>query len=319
MGFKAAVSVFRGYHLYRQGALADAETSLRDAAEAFTLWNLGDEGRTETAAWLAAVLRERGDLEGARRELEAVAERGDTSHAARYWLDSQAELLLDEEQFERALEVARSAMRRFSSMAAIDTPARSHAAVALHHLGRHEEALELAREELSIAQRWGAPSIVARALRVLGTVERSAERLGEAAALAGRSPARLELAKALAEEGAVLRASRRPTEARDPLRRALELADALGADALAGRVRHELYAAGGRPRTTALRGAAALTPSERRVVERAAAGQTNRAIAEALFVTPKTVELHLRNAYRKLGARTRHDLAPLLQTAPPTT
>jgi len=130
--------------------------------------------------------------------------------------------------------------------------------------------------------------------------------------LAARSPARLEHAKTLAEEGAALRAARRPTEARDPLRHALELADALGADALAKRVRHELYAAGGRPRTTAQRGAAALTPSERRVVERAAAGQTNRAIAEALFVTPKTVELHLSNAYRKLGARSRHDLAGLL-------
>ena len=58
---------------------------------------------------------------------------------------------------------------------------------------------------------------------------------------------------------------------------------------------------------------AALTPAERRVVARAAAGQTNRAIAEALFVTPKTVELHLRNAYRKLGASSRHDLAGLLR------
>ena len=77
-------------------------------------------------------------------------------------------------------------------------------------------------------------------------------------------------------------------------------------------MRHELYAAGGRPRTTALQGRAALTPAELRVAERAAAGQTNRAIAEALFVTPKTVELHLRNAYRKLGAR---DLAALLEPA----
>jgi DNA-binding CsgD family transcriptional regulator len=203
-------------------------------------------------------------------------------------------------------------MERFAFLAAIDTPWRSHAAVALRHLGRHDDALELAAEQVDIARRWGAPSILARALRILGSVEQSPERLREAAALAGRSPARLELAKALAEEGAVLRAARRPSEARDPLRRALELADALGADALAGRVRHELYAAGGRPRTTALRGAAALTPSERRVVERAAAGQTNRAIAEALFVTPKTVELHLRNAYRKLGASSRHDLAGLL-------
>ena len=76
------------------------------------------------------------------------------------------------------------------------------------------------------------------------------------------------------------------------------------------------YAAGGRPRTTALQGPAALTPSERRVVERAAAGQTNRAIAEALFVTPKTVELHLRNAYSKLGARNRRDLPALMEPAP---
>ena len=152
---------------------------------------------------------------------------------------------------------------------------------------------------------------MARALRVLGTVEhaRAWSVCSEAAALASRSPARLEHAKALAALGGALRAARRPSEARDPLRRALELADALGADALAARVRQELYAAGGGPRTTALRGVDALTPSERRVAERAAAGQTNRAIAEALFVTPKTVELHLRNAYRKLGARNRHDLA----------
>jgi DNA-binding NarL/FixJ family response regulator len=47
-------------------------------------------------------------------------------------------------------------------------------------------------------------------------------------------------------------------------------------------------------------------------VERAVAGRTNRAIADALFVTPKTVELHLSNAYRKLGARSRRDLAGLL-------
>jgi DNA-binding NarL/FixJ family response regulator len=131
-------------------------------------------------------------------------------------------------------------------------------------------------------------------------------------ALAERSPARLEHAKALAALGTALRAARRPTEAREPLRQALALAEARGATALASRVRSELYAAGARPRTTALQGPAALTPSERRVAERAAAGQTNRAIAEALFVTPKTVELHLRNAYRKLGAGKRHELAALL-------
>ena len=199
-------------------------------------------------------------------------------------------------------------------MSAVDTPFRSYQALALHHLGRREEALALAGEEVEIAARWGAPSIVARALRVLGTVEHSPERLHAAATLAAGSPARLEHAKALAELGAALRAARRPTEARDPLRQALELADALGAGAVASRARQELYAAGGRPRSTALRGRDALTPSELRVAERAAAGQTNRAIADALFVTPKTVELHLRNAYRKLGVHKRHELATQLET-----
>jgi DNA-binding CsgD family transcriptional regulator len=61
-------------------------------------------------------------------------------------------------------------------------------------------------------------------------------------------------------------------------------------------------------------GAGALTAAERRVAERAATGQTNRAIAEALFVTTKTVELHLRNAYRKLGVSSRGELAGALGT-----
>jgi len=147
-----------------------------------------------------------------------------------------------------------------------------------------------------------APSSTPRASSICGKPWRSQ-----------RSPARLEHAKALAALGVALRAARRPSEARDPLRRALELADTLGAEAVARRARQELYATGARPRSTALRGPDALTPSERRIAERAAGGETNRAIGEALYVTPRTVELHLSNAYRKLGARGRHDLAALLE------
>ncbi|MET0686586.1 MAG: helix-turn-helix transcriptional regulator, partial [Solirubrobacteraceae bacterium] len=77
-------------------------------------------------------------------------------------------------------------------------------------------------------------------------------------------------------------------------------------------VRTELYAAGARPRTDALSGAAALTASERRVATLAAGGETNRDIAQTLYVTPKTVEVHLSNAYRKLGIRSRRELATAL-------
>jgi DNA-binding NarL/FixJ family response regulator len=93
-----------------------------------------------------------------------------------------------------------------------------------------------------------------------------------------------------------------------PLREALELAEACGSQPLVEAVRSELYATGARPRITALSGPEALTASECRVAALAAEGQTNRDIAQALYVTPKTVEVHLTNAYRKLGIRSRREL-----------
>ena len=154
----------------------------------------------------------------------------------------------------------------------------------------------------------------ARALRERGELrgEAGLDDLEAAVAAVEGSPARLELAKALAAHGRALRHARRPADAREPLRRALELADACGAEALAEDVRTELYAAGARPRTAALSGAGALTASERRVAALAAEGSSNRDIAQALFVTPKTVEVHLSNAYRKLGIRSRRELTGAL-------
>jgi DNA-binding CsgD family transcriptional regulator len=271
------------------------------------------------AALLSAVLRERGDLDRARRALEAASVPRAASDTARYWLDGLAELLLAEERFDEAYVVATEMERRFDFIVnPVDTPARSHRAVALYHLGRRAVGVALAAEALELARRWGAPGGLARALRVLGTLEREdgLGHLREAVDAAAGSVARLEYAKALIALGTSLRQTRRPTDAREPLRSGLELAAELGANALAVRARHELRAAGVRPRTTALTGPAALTTAERRVTERAAAGQTNRAIAEALFVTTKTVELHLRNAYRKLGVNSRSELSGTFDTVP---
>jgi DNA-binding CsgD family transcriptional regulator len=72
-------------------------------------------------------------------------------------------------------------------------------------------------------------------------------------------------------------------------------------------------AAGARPRRPAVRGTDALTPSERRVAEQAERGLTNREIAQALFVSTKTVEFHLRNAYFKLRIRSRGELSDALR------
>ena len=151
---------------------------------------------------------------------------------------------------------------------------RSLKAEALDRLGRREEAIELAQAELEVTRAFGAPSALGRTLRVLGTLERDdgLDRLREAVAVVEGSTARLEHAKALAALGASLRRARQPSEAREPLRRALELAGVCGADGLAAQVRAELHAAGARPRRDALSGVDSLTPSERRVADLAVAG-----------------------------------------------
>ena len=117
---------------------------------------------------------------------------------------------------------------------------------------------------------------------------------------------------ALAGHGASLRRSGRRTQAREPLLRALDLAERTGAAGLAAEVRRELRATGARPRRTALTGPDALTAGERRVADLAADGARNRQIAEHLFVTQATVETHLRHAFRKLNITSRAELPATL-------
>ena len=125
----------------------------------------------------------------------------------------------------------------------------------------------------------------------------------------------LERARAHAAAGAALRRAGRLVEAREELRLAVDLAHRCGAAALEAEALAELRAAGARPRRRLLTGAGALTPSERRIAELAAAGRQNRAIAETLVVTLATVEFHLRNAYRKLGITSRTGLGEALPAA----
>ena len=122
---------------------------------------------------------------------------------------------------------------------------------------------------------------------------------------------RLELARARHDLGVELRHAGKIVASREPLRRAADEASAIGAVRLAESARQELLAAGARPRREASSGPGSLTPSERRVAGLAADGLSNREIAETLWVTRKTVELHLGNVYAKLGIR-RAQLADVL-------
>jgi DNA-binding CsgD family transcriptional regulator len=109
--------------------------------------------------------------------------------------------------------------------------------------------------------------------------------------------------------GERLRRAGRRSEARAPLRRALEAFELLGAEPWAERARCELRSTGERVRRRTPDTRDQLTPQELRVALLVVDGATNREAAATLFVTPKTIETHLNNAYRKLGIRSRVELA----------
>jgi DNA-binding CsgD family transcriptional regulator len=155
-------------------------------------------------------------------------------------------------------------------------------------------------------------------LRAAGLViggEEGLELLAEAITTLKASPAKLEYAHALVDFGAQLRRLGRRSDARDPLRQGLHLATHCGAHSLAKQALDELRAAGGRPRHASITGVEALTANERRVADMAAESLTNREIAQALFVTTRTIEGHLTNVYRKLGITSRDQLTTALRSA----
>jgi len=197
-------------------------------------------------------------------------------------------------------------------------PWRSAAALSLAELGRHGEAQSLADDEVRRATSFGAARAIGIALRAQALVGPSAERvkrLETALEVLAPSPARLEHARVLIDLGATFRAAGQRTAAREPLLEGLALAARCGARALERRARAELAAIGVRPRSTEHTGADSLTPSELRVAELAAAGGTNREIAQTLFVTEKTVETHLGRAFRKLDISSRRQLPDVLAHA----
>jgi len=201
-----------------------------------------------------------------------------------------------------------------------DVPWRSWAAEGLRVLGRNDEARALVGEELALARRWGDPQAIGASLRVLGLIEGGSAGIGllrEAVEVLAGSEAQLEHVRALVELGAALRRANQRTEARERLRKGVDLARRVGAFGLAARANAEIAATGARPRKVLQTGLDALTASERRVAQLAADGMSNQEIAQTLFVTIKTVEVHLSHAYRKLEISSRAQLDTALRTPAP--
>jgi len=163
----------------------------------------------------------------------------------------------------------------------------------------------------------GSPVAGAAAARGRGMTDDDFEpAFARALALDDRRPMPFERARTLLAFGRRLHRARRRAEARDRLREALAGFERLGAEAWAGQAEAELRAAGARRRREG--DGDALTAQEWRVAEAVRRGSSNRAIAADLFLSPKTVEFHLHQIYRKLGVHSRTQLVAALADRPET-
>ena len=314
----AAALTFRSLARQRAGRPVDAVDDAQAALDhAFS-------GRVDldprfAAGYLAQALLDMGDLDGAERALTSVRGFETADAGPRYYSrEAAARLRRLQGHLGDALAIAVDAGRIWAEYG-FDNPAlggwRTEAALAAFGGGDPTHAAELAREELSLADSWGAPGARGRARRTLGRVLGGSEGLAllaESVLILQDSPARLEHARSLAATGAALRRTGRRNDAHNVLTEALDLAEICGAVRLTADIAVELRAAGFRPRRHRLGGPESLTISERRVADLAVVGNSNRAIAQALFITTKTVELHLTNTYRKLGIARRSELVDRL-------
>jgi DNA-binding CsgD family transcriptional regulator len=319
VGF-ALASLFRSYLELARGDLPRAEAEAQSALDAACQLRGGWFALPAVVAGLLDVLIERDRLDDGRRLLERTGTAADLpdSTPARLLLCSRGRLRLALGRVEEAvgdiLELERRE-RQWHVLAIHLVPRHETAAVGLAAAGDLRGARRHARLGLQAARRWGGARTVARALRVRASLEppAAAATLEEAVVLLEGSPARLDLAWALHDLGRAAARSGEHAGAERRLRAALDLAHHCGAVRLQAQARRGLVELGHRPRRAASTGVEALTGSERRVAELAAAGRTNREIAQLLFVTERTVEVHLTSAYRKLGIRSRRDLPPTLR------
>ncbi|MDE3131089.1 MAG: hypothetical protein KGL16_08030, partial [Acidobacteriota bacterium] len=277
-----------------------------DAREALELARRIDAGWVEIwmVACLCEALREQGELEAAARLVEPVRlEQAIGTAAALHALLARGRLRAALGDRDGAIGDLWLAGENVIVNNPSFLPWRTALATLLEG-SDPETARDLAERALRRARELGQARGIGIALRAHARLLRgpdALDQLVESVAFLRASPARLELAHSLVDLGGALRRAGRRTDAREPLREALALAQHCGAAALAEVAQQELIVSGARPRRERLSGPEALTPSERRVAELAASGMQNREIAQALFVTTKTVGTHLAHIYQKLG------------------
>ncbi len=183
-------------------------------------------------------------------------------------------------------------------------------------LGRGPDAAELAAEFGRDAEIKAQPWALARAARCRGLLAAEGEsepHFDTALVLHGQTPDAFEMARTHLAYGARLRRERQRVRAREQLRAAVEVFDHLGADPWAEMARTELAATGETARRRDVTTLNDLTPQELQIALSLAEGRTTRQTAAALFLSPKTIEYHLRSVYRKLSVGSRSELTAAMQ------
>jgi DNA-binding CsgD family transcriptional regulator len=179
-------------------------------------------------------------------------------------------------------------------------------------LGRHTQAAAAAARHAASARAKGQPWALARAARTRGLLASDEElerEFDEALRLHELTPDVFETARTRVAYGGRLRRAGRRVRAREELRAAIELFDALGAAPWSDLARIELGATGETARIRDVSTLDQLTPQELQIALLLAEGRTTREAAASMFLSPKTIEYHLRNVYRKLDVRSRAELS----------
>ncbi len=275
-----------------------------------------NSGQPVLAAWPAAVLALLAVLGG---ETDAAEEHLATVDriAAAHPLGIVTELVGDLTRWARGLRepggrglhhLEQISSTGVGQLAALD---RIEAAV---HAGRHDLARRWVDELAACARGTGAAwaeAAVEHGRALLAEGEEALPHFDRALAAHARSPRTPDRARTELAYGSFLRRARRRVAAREHLRAALAVLDDLGAEPLAERARQELRASGETARRRDVGAAPALTSSERQIAGLVREGLSNRDIAGRLFVSPRTVDFHLRNVFSKLGVSSRTELAAL--------
>jgi DNA-binding CsgD family transcriptional regulator len=182
----------------------------------------------------------------------------------------------------------------------------------LLRLGRAEDAAAAAAAHEQSARNKGQPWALARAVRTRGLLAPDADLEREfdtAIALHAQTPDVFEGARTRLAYGARLRRAGRRVRAREELRATIDAFDSLGAEPWSNLARTELEAMGETARKRDPSTLDQLTPQELQIAHLLAEGRTTREAAAAMFLSPKTIEYHLRNVYRKLDVRSRSELS----------